>query len=85
MARRKKNPNQEELKNMPKPGPLVNKAIELLDARDELEQAKLKSDEVKSALIKLFVKEGKTSVKVEGCTIFYSHLETDQIKVKQSE
>lgn len=76
---------QSELSNLPERDIVGKKAIEYLDTRDVLEEAKDKLDTVKKELIKLFMEAGKTSVRIEGRTIFYSHLETDQIKVKQAE
>ena len=83
MAKRKK--KQGEFSNLPERDIVGKKAIDYLDARDTLEEAKEKLDTVKKELIKLFMEVGKTSVQIEGRTIFYSHLETDQIKVKQAE
>ena len=70
---------------MPDKGPVYEKAVQYLDARDALDQAKAKSDSIKKELISLFMEHGVTKVQAEGNTIFYSHTESDSIKVKQSE
>jgi len=86
LAKRKRDPRgQGTLSGMPDKGPVYDKAVKYLDARDELDRAKEKTDAIKKELIQLFIKKGVTSIQAEGNTIFYSHTESDQIKVKQSE
>ncbi|KKM24990.1 hypothetical protein LCGC14_1599450, partial [marine sediment metagenome] len=80
MARQKDPKEQKRLEGMPERSVLGKKAIEYLDARDTVELAKKKSDAVKNELVDLFIKEGQTSIIVDGQTVFYSHMERDQIK-----
>lgn len=85
MGKKRDPKEQQRLDSMPERSVLGKKAIQYLDVRDGVERAKKKSDSVKNELVELFIKEGQTSIIVDGQTVFYSHLERDQIKVKSAE
>ena len=63
---------------------LGEKAVEFLNLKDEIDNKKQKLDVIKAELVNLFIKENKTSINVDGRIVTYSHLEKDQIKVKDS-
>jgi len=80
----RKAPKQKEFDNLPPPDPLAQKAIEYLNARGELETAQKNVDNAKVDLIVAFRSSTKTSIKVSGHVISYSHKESEKITAKQA-
>lgn len=78
----KKSQAQKELPGMPERSDLAKKALEYVNAKDEVESAQRLQDKVKAELIQEFIKSGQTSVKVAGHTVSYSHTEQDKIITK---
>ncbi len=74
---------QKEFKGMPERTPLGKKAIEYLNAKEEMEKNKLTLDGIKVELVQAFIKAGKTSIKIEGHVVSYAHGEVDKVTVKQ--
>lgn len=77
-------PKQKEFENLPERTPLGKKVIEYIDLLDNRKKISEEIDNVKQELVELFTSEGKTSIKVSGYTISYSHVEKDQIKVAEA-
>lgn len=75
---------QEEFENMPERTALGLKAIEYLRKKEEIKEKEAARDVVKAELVKLFLKGGVKTIKVEGYTIGYSHQEKDSITVTES-
>ena len=68
---------------LPERSPLGKKAIEYIHITDAIDKLEADKDKLKKELIELFLASGKTSIRVEGITVSYSHAEMDKIAVRQ--
>ena len=85
MAKKKGNPNQSELDNLPERSVLGKKALEYLRARDRVEAEQKNLEARKQELLELFIEGGQNSIIVDGRKVFYAHSESNQVKVKKAE
>jgi len=79
---RKSNKGQQEFGITPERTPLGKKAVEYLNLKGEKEKIDVQLERAKNELIILFREENKSSIKIDGQSIGYSHLEKDRIVVK---
>lgn len=77
--------NQNEFPGMPEMEEIGKQARKYLDILGNMKTLKDRLDTERVELIKLFKKENKLSITVDGISLSYTHLEKDQIKVKQPE
>ncbi len=80
-----KKEKQKELPGMPQMTDLGKKATEYVDVTENIATWYDKLEVLKVELITLLKKEKRSSIKVDGITLSYAHLEKDQIKVKRPE
>lgn len=74
---------QKEFEGMPERSDLGKKAIEYMNLLDKIEGFKNASETVRTDLVKMFKKEHKTRITVEGRTVSYAHVENDKISIRQ--
>lgn len=63
---------------------LGRKAIEYVNKLDQIERLKLDAEITREELVKLFKKDGKKKVTVEGRLVTYAHVESDKVSIKQN-
>ena len=77
-------PRQREFTEMlPERTELGKKAIAYIEINDQIDKLEADKAKIKKELIEQFLSSGKTSIKVEGITVSYSHTETDKLAVRQ--
>ncbi len=70
-------------KMLPERTPLGKKAVAYIEVCDEELKIKDQKEKIKKELVEQFLASGKTSIKIEGITVSYSHIEQDKLSVRQ--